>query len=47
MLAVECNRGELDEVRICMSKDLRDFVACPEVSRNFCYTQQVTVAPMR
>jgi len=47
MLAVECYAGELDEVRICFSKDLHDFVACPEVSRHFCYTQQVSVPPMR
>jgi ribonuclease T2 len=47
MLAVECYAGELDEVRICFSKDLHDFVACPEVSRRFCYTQQVSVPPMR
>jgi ribonuclease T2 len=47
MLAVECSRGELAEVRICFSKDLRDFVACPEVARHFCYTQQISVAPMR
>jgi ribonuclease T2 len=47
MLAVECTRGELEEVRICFSKDLHDFVACPEVARRFCYTQQISVAPMR
>lgn len=47
MLAVECYAGELDEVRICLSKDLHDFVACPEVSRHFCYAQHVSVPPMR
>jgi ribonuclease T2 len=47
MLAVECTEGELEEVRICFSKDLHNFVACPEVSRHFCYTQQVSVPPMR
>ncbi len=47
MLAVECSRGELAEVRICFSKDLHDFVACPEVARHFCYMQQISVAPMR
>ncbi len=46
MFAVECDEGELVEVRVCFSKDLHDFVACPEVSRHFCYTQQVTVSPM-
>ncbi|HLH10508.1 MAG TPA: ribonuclease T2 [Methylovirgula sp.] len=47
MMAIECVRGELEEVRICMSKDLRNFVACPEVARHFCYGQQVSVPPMR
>jgi ribonuclease T2 len=47
MFAVECVDGELEEVRICLSKNLRDFVACPEVARHFCYTQQVAVPPMR
>lgn len=47
MMAVECTQGEFEEVRICFSKDLHNFVVCPEVSRHFCYTQQITVAPMR
>lgn len=47
MMAVQCNQGELEEVRICFSKDLRNFVSCPEVSRHFCYTQQITVPGMR
>lgn len=46
MLAVECNRSVLSEVRICFSKDLRNFVACPEVARHFCYARQITVPPM-
>jgi ribonuclease T2 len=47
MLAVVCYNDELEEVRICMSKDLHNFIPCPEVSRHFCYTQQISVAPMR
>jgi ribonuclease T2 len=47
MLAVECNEGELEELRICFSKDLHDFVACPEVSRHFCFAQHLTVSPIR
>jgi ribonuclease T2 len=47
MMAVECVRGVLEEVRICFSKDLRDFVACPEVSRQFCHTDKISVPPMR
>jgi ribonuclease T2 len=47
MLAVACNRSVLSEVRICFSKDLRNFVACPEVARHFCYARQITVPPAR
>ena len=45
MLAVECMKSTLREVRICFSKDLRNFVACPEVARHFCYTRQISVPP--
>lgn len=45
MLAVECNRSVLGEVRICFSKDLRNFVACPEVAQHFCYAREITVPP--
>lgn len=45
MLAVECMRSVLREVRICFSKDLHNFVACPEVAGHFCYARQITVPP--
>ena len=44
MMAVTCLRGTLQEARICLSKDLRDFVACPEVARRGCFSQTI-VAP--
>jgi ribonuclease T2 len=47
MMAVECVQGVLQEVRICFSKDLREFVACPEVSRQFCRLGSISVPPMR
>lgn len=47
MLAVECNRSVLSEVRICMSKDLRNFVACPEVAQHFCYAREISVPAPR
>ena len=47
MMAVECTRGDLTEVRLCLSKDLREFVACPEVSRQYCRTGNISVPPMR
>lgn len=43
MMAVACQRGVLQEVRICLSRDLRDFVACPEVARQACHSQSITV----
>ena len=46
MLAVACRRGVLEEVRICLSKDLRDFQACPEIVREACRTQQISVPPI-
>ncbi len=47
MMAVQCQRGALQEVRICLSKDLRDFRACPEVVRSGCRTQNISVPPVR
>jgi ribonuclease T2 len=43
MMAVACQRGMLQEVRICLSRDLRDFVACPEVARQACRSQSLNV----
>jgi ribonuclease T2 len=46
-MAVGCTRGELEDVRLCLSKDLRSFVDCPEVSRRTCRSPSVNVAPIR
>ncbi len=46
MMAVGCTRGVLQEVRICLSKDLRDFRPCPEVARSSCRTREVRVPPI-
>lgn len=47
MSAIECRGGVLEEIRICMSKDLRDFRACPEVARRTCRTREIRVpAPL-
>jgi ribonuclease T2 len=47
MLAVACTNAVLQEIRICFAKDLRDFRACPEVSRQNCRTREISVPPMR
>jgi ribonuclease T2 len=44
MMTVVCRRGILQEARFCLSRDLRDFVACPEVARQGCRSQSI-VAP--
>ncbi|HEX3496228.1 MAG TPA: ribonuclease T2 [Methylocella sp.] len=46
MLGVACASGVLQEVRICFSKDLRDFHACPEVSRQGCRVREISVPPI-
>ena len=43
MLSVGCQRGVLEEVRICLTKDLRDFRACPEVARRGCRSREIRV----
>jgi ribonuclease T2 len=43
MMAVTCRRGVLAEARICLSRDLRDFVACPQVARASCRGQSLVV----
>lgn len=47
MMAVGCQRGALQEVRVCYSKDMRGFTSCPDVARGSCRTQSVSVAPVR
>lgn len=44
MMSVQCKRSMLTEVRICFSKDVREFVTCPEVNRSSCRTRDI-VAP--
>jgi ribonuclease T2 len=43
MMSVACRRGVLQEVRICFSKDLRNFQTCQEVDRSGCRTRDITV----
>jgi ribonuclease T2 len=47
MMAVGCRRGLLEDVKICFSKDLREFRACPEVVRRSCRAREISVpAPL-
>ncbi len=46
-MSVTCRQATLEEVRICLSKDLRGYVACPEVARASCRTRQMNVPGVR
>jgi ribonuclease T2 len=47
MMGIACRSGVLEELRICFSKDLREFHTCPEVSRGSCRTRELRVpAPL-
>ncbi len=43
MMAVGCQDGLLQEVRVCFTKDLRDFRACPEVARGTCRSPEIRI----
>ena len=47
MMSVACKRGMLQEVRICLTKDLRDFRTCQQVDRSGCRTREITVVAPR
>jgi ribonuclease T2 len=46
-MAVTCGRGELIDVRVCLSKNLGAFVVCPKVTGHTCHATSITVAPPR
>jgi ribonuclease T2 len=43
MVAVQCGRRVFQEVRLCLTRDLRGFRACPEVDRDGCRAGEITV----
>jgi ribonuclease T2 len=45
-MAITCSGGQLQDVRICLSKDLRQPIPCPEVARQICRASRITVAPL-
>lgn len=46
-MAVTCKEAILEEVRICLAKDLRSFITCPEVARASCRARDMKVpAPL-
>jgi ribonuclease T2 len=47
MITVSCRRATLNEVRICLTRDLRGFRSCQEVDRGGCRTREIEVPPVR
>ena len=47
MMAVVCRKGMLQEVRVCLSKDVRQFHICPDVDRRGCRGGPTTVKAAR
>lgn len=47
MMAISCRKSVLNEVRICLTKDLRGFKTCEEIDRSGCRTREITVPPVR
>jgi ribonuclease T2 len=46
-MAVVCNRQRLEEVRICINKDLKTFHACPQVASGSCRQEKTYMPAMR
>jgi ribonuclease T2 len=46
-MAVTCERGELIDVRFCLTPDLRAFAICPSVAQRTCRGDSVSVSPVR
>jgi len=47
MMAVSCRKAILQEVRICFTKDLKSFRACPEIDTESCRVKSVTMPPVQ
>ena len=47
MMSVACKRGVLQEVKICFTRDLRDFRSCQQVDRSGCRAREFTVVAPR
>jgi ribonuclease T2 len=47
MISLSCRRNMLEEVRICLSRDLRSFVTCPQVDRAGCRSRDISLPAPR
>ncbi len=46
-MAVTCGRGELIDVRFCLTKTLSAFALCPKVAGHTCHSREINVSPVR
>ena len=46
-MAVTCVRGELADVRFCLTRNLRAFAVCPNVTARTCRSDSISIAPVR
>ncbi len=46
-MAITCVRGQLVDVRFCLTRNLRAFATCPKVTARGCRSNSITVAPVR
>jgi len=46
-MAVTCVRGELVDVRFCLTRNLRAFAVCPNVTARTCRSDSISIAPVR
>ena len=46
-MAITCVRGELVDVRFCLTRDIRAFATCPKVYSRTCRSDSIFVAPVR
>ncbi len=47
MVSVACRRGELEEVRFCVEKDLSGFRSCGSAASDACGAGEITIPPPR
>lgn len=47
MVSIACRRGELEEVRFCVGKDLSGFRSCGSGAPDACEVGEITIAPVR
>ncbi|MBV1706214.1 MAG: ribonuclease T [Hyphomicrobiales bacterium] len=47
MMAVACRKGVLQEVRLCLTKDLRSYRACRQVMQHSCHAASINIPAER